>query len=383
MPDDRIALLVPSLELGAYWQPVVKHFLQTFKNTVFYTGRVWPDFDPSMPGASAIQIVGKTQFLETQKVETGYGRGFIIVSPNVIFYLLRYKPRVVLPQAFSLWTLLIVLFKPIGGWKIVLLYEGSSPNTDYRDSTFRTVVRRWLAKSADMFVANSYAGGKYLHEVLNIPEDKILVRTYMVPDAEALQKQLVAAEVPNLEGVRRPIFLYVGRITQRKGLKTLLKACGHLRSRGYENYTLLIIGKGDQKAELEALIKDEGIEEQIRWEGWVAYGRLGAYFQQSDIFVFPTYEDVWGMVVPEAMVFGKPILCSRGATASELLAEGENGYIFDPHDLEELAEKMQVFLDRPDLIEPMGVRSRELIAETNPKNAANGFIEAISRVLKS
>ncbi|MBP0021376.1 MAG: glycosyltransferase family 4 protein [Cyanobacteria bacterium SBLK] len=383
MPNDRIAWLVPSVELGAYWQPVLQHFTQAFEQTIFYTGKVWPDFDENVPGASAIQIVGKTDFVETQKVETGYGRGFIIVSPNVIFYLLKYKPRIVLPQAFSLWTLLSVFFKPIGGWKIVLIYDGSSPNTDFRDSTFRTVARRWLAKFADAFVANSHAGERYLIEALNVPKDKIFIETYLVPDAEALQKQLSIAEPPNLEGLQQPIFLYVGRITQRKGLKTLLKACGHLRSRGYENYTLLIVGTGDQKAELEELIEREEITARIRWEGWVEYGRLGAYFQQADIFVFPTYEDVWGMVVPEAMVFGKPILCSKGAAAMELITEGENGYIFDPLDPEELAEKMQVFLDRPDIISAMGERSREIIARTTPETAARGFVDVISQVLES
>ncbi|MGK7926914.1 MAG: glycosyltransferase family 4 protein [Spirulina sp.] len=382
MPNDRIAWLVPSVELGAYWQPVLQHFTQAFEKTIFYTGRVWPDFDANISGAAAIQIVGKTDFVETQKVEMGYGRGFIIVSPKIIFYLLKFKPRIVLPQAFSLWTLLSVLFKPIGGWKIILIYDGSSPNTDFRDSTFRTVIRRWLAQFVDAFVANSHAGEKYLREALNVPKEKIFIKTYLVPDAEALQKQLSSAERPNLEGVQPPIFLYVGRITRRKGLKTLLEACGHLRSRGYENYTLLIVGTGDQKAELETLIEKEGITDRIRWEGWVEYGRLGAYFQQSDVFVFPTYEDVWGMVVPEAMVFGKPILCSRGAAAAELIKEGENGYIFDPRDPEELAEKMQSLLDRPDLIESMGGRSREIIARTTPETAARGFVEVISHVLQ-
>jgi glycosyltransferase involved in cell wall biosynthesis len=105
---------------------------------------------------------------------------------------------------------------------------------------------------------------------------------------------------------------------------------------------------------------------------------LGAYFQQADIFVFPTFEDVWGMVVPEAMVFGKPVLCSNGAAAYELIAEGENGYIFDPHDPPALAEAMQRFLDNPDLIKSMGERSRQIIAQKTPETAAQAYIEVTS-----
>ena len=302
------------------------------------------------------------------------------MSPSIVGYLLKFKPQVVFPQAFSLWTVLTVLLKPVGGWRIAIIYDGSSPNTDFRDSGFRTIVRRNLARFADAFVANSEAGKKYLIEVLKVPERKIFKRTYLVPDAEALLKRMATTELPELN-FQHPTFLYVGRITQRKGLKTLLEACSILKSQGYRNFTLLIVGRGDQQEELEAFIKERNFEEQVKWIGWVEYGKLGAYFSKADIFVFPTYEDVWGMVVPEAMVFGKPILCSNGAASYELIAEGENGYIFDPHDPQQLAEQMRRLLDNPDLIASMGKRSQELIAKTNPQAAAEAYIEVASFIM--
>lgn len=373
----RVAWLVPEVELGAYWQPVLREFTKVFKNTVFYTGRVWSGFDPTLPGASSIKLVGETKFVETEKIETGYDRGFIAVSPSIIGHLLKFRPQIVFPQAFSLWTVLVVLLKPLCGWKIAIIYDGSSPNTDFRDSSFRTFVRRRLAKFADAFVSNSQAGKRYLVEALNVPEAEVFTRTYLVPDAETLLKPLSTTKVKNLD-LKQPIFLYVGRITARKGIKTLLEACALLKKQGYSDYSLLIVGKGDQQEELEAFIREQDFSEQVNWVGWVDYGSLGAYFQQADIFVFPTFEDVWGMVVPEAMVFGKLVLCSNGAAACELIQSGENGYIFDPSNAQELAEKMQVFLDNPDLVESMGERSRQLISQKNPETAAKGYVEVIS-----
>ena len=374
--DLRVAWLVPEVELGAYWQPVLREFTKVFKNTVFYTGRVWSGFDPTLPGASAIQLVGETKFVETTKIETGYDRGFIAVSPSIIGHLLKFRPQIVFPQAFSLWTVLVVLLKPLCGWKIAIIYDGSSPNTDFRDSSFRTFVRRILAKFADAFVSNSQAGKRYLVEALNVPEAEVFTRTYLVPDAETLLKPL-SEDKQNL-GLKQPIFLYVGRITARKGIKTLLEACAILKKQGYSDYTLLIVGKGDQQDELEAFIKEQDFPEQVNWVGWVDYGSLGAYFQQADIFVFPTFEDVWGMVVPEAMVFGKPILCSNGAASCELVVEGENGYIFDPSNAQELSEKMRIFIDNPDLIESMGESSRQLISQKTPETAAKAYVEVTS-----
>ncbi|MEG4090549.1 glycosyltransferase family 4 protein [Microcoleus sp. Pol12B4] len=378
----RIAWLVPEVELGAYWQPVLMEFTKIFKHTVFYTGRVWPGFDPSLPGASAIQLVGETKFVETEKIETGYDRGFIVVSPSIIGYLLKFRPHVVFPQAFSLWTVIVAFLKPLLRWKIAIIYDGSSPNTDFRDSSFRTFVRRILVRFADAFVANSNAGKKYLMEVLNVPEDKIFTRTYLVPDAGALLKRLDQTQPPNLQ-LKRPIFLYVGRITARKGIKTLLEACAILKNQGYVDYSLLIIGKGDQREELEAFIKECDFEEQVTWAGWVEYGNLGAYFQQADIFVFPTFEDVWGMVVPEAMVLGKPVLCSNGAASCELIMSGENGYIFDPSSAQELADQMQIFLDDSDLIESMGERSRQMISQKTPETAAKAYVEVTSFLMEN
>jgi glycosyltransferase involved in cell wall biosynthesis len=117
--------------------------------------------------------------------------------------------------------------------------------------------------------------------------------------------------------------------------------------------------------------------------GWVDYGSLGAYFKAADVFVFPTFEDVWGMVVPEAMVFGKPILCSNGAASCELIVEGENGYIFDPTNAKELSEKMRIFIESPDLIESMGESSRQLIYQKSPETAAKAYIEVTSFLIKS
>jgi glycosyltransferase involved in cell wall biosynthesis len=368
--------------LGAYWQPVLREFTKVFKNTVFYTGRVWSGFDPTMPGSSAIKLVGETKFVETEKIETGYDRGFIVVSPSIIGYLLEFRPQVVFPQAFSLWTVIVALLKPLMRWRIAIIYDGSSPNTDFRDSSLRTFVRRILVRFADAFVSNSNAGKKYLMEVLNVPEDKIFTRTYLVPDAGALLKRLDQTQPPNLQ-LKHPIFLYVGRITARKGIKTLLEACAILKSQGYVDYSLLIVGKGDQREELEAFIKERDFEEQVIWAGWVEYGNLGSYFQQADVFVFPTFEDVWGMVVPEAMVFGKPVLCSNGAASCELIVSGENGYIFEPSSAKELADKMQIFIDNPDLIESMGERSRQIISQKTPETAAKAYVEVTSFLRKN
>lgn len=376
--DLRIAWLVPSVELGAYWQPVLEEFSQVFKNTIFYTGLVWPGFDPSVPGADIIQLVGEMKSLEMTKTQ-GYSRRLMLVSPGIIGKLIEFKPDLIFAQAYSLWTLLALLLKPWGKWKFVIIYDGSSPNSDYRDSKLRSWFRRLMSRYADAFVANSEGARDYLIEGVGAKPECVFTRTYLVPDAKTLQQSFENNQ--STLALKSPIFLYVGRITPRKGLNALLKAGSILQTQGYKDYTLLVIGTGEQQEELELFIKNHHLDTQIKWIGWVEYGSLGIYFQQADVFVFPTFEDIWGMVALEAMVFGKPVICSKWAGAAETVIDGVNGYIFDPYQPEQLASVMRRFLDDPKLINSMGEQSKQLIAQKNPTVAAQSFVEVISFVL--
>ena len=305
----------------------------------------------------------------------------MVVSPGIVGHLLRFKPDVIFAQAYSLWTLLALLLKPWGKWKFIIIYDGSSPNADVRDSKIRSFFRRAMSRYADAFMANSHGARDYLIDGVGAKPENVFTRTYLVPDAGTLQQSLETVEIATLQ-LKHPVFLYVGRITPKKGLKSLLEACYLLQAQGYEDYSLVVIGTGKQREELEAFITERHLEAQVTWVGWVEYGRLGAYFQQADVFVFPTFEDVWGMVALEAMVFGKPVLCSKWAGAAEVIVEGENGYIFDPYEPESLAIAMRRFLDHPELIESMGKQSQQLISQNNPSSAAQSFVEVISYVVE-
>lgn len=379
--DCRIAWLVPSAEYGAYWPPILDGLNKQFRQLKFFTGKLWPKFDPNVPGASLIEVVGQTKFIEQTKTATGYNRGFIVASPAITYHLLRFKPHIVFASGFSLWTLLAIFLKPFLKWRLVLVYEGSAPNVDFRDSLIRLFFRRVMVKFADTFISNSCAGKKYLSEVLGVSAQNISATPYMVPDAQALlQKGNFNQSVdPQLN---HPVFLFIGQVTQRKGLHLLLKACKSLEEQGYTNYTLLVVGDGPQRDELQTFCKEQGLKERVKWLGWIAYEQLGTYFQLADVFVFPTLEDTWGMVILEAMAFGKPVLCSQWAGAKEMLVDSQNGYLYDPNEIEDCTNKMRQFIENPALIPLMGERSRQLIAQHNPETAAYFICEVATTVMK-
>ena len=375
-----IAWLLPSMERGNYWQPVLKEFTRFFQQTTVYTG-LWEGFVPGLEGAFTVEVVGKTQFFPTTQ-GVGYSYGLIYVSPKIIGYLLKFQPQVIFVSGFSLWTLLSILFKPLGRWRVVIVYDGSSPTVDYINSKPRLILRSTMVRFTDAFITNSGGGKSYLTKILGAEERCVFAKPYQVPDVKTLlgnQEKTLESE-PELQ---EPVFLFVGKVIPRKGLKFLLEAGAILQQQGYQRYTLLIVGDGEQREELEAYSQNNGLTDCVQWAGWGNYDRLGAYFRRADVFVFPTLEDIWGVVLLEAMAFGKAILCSKWAGSSELVVEGANGYIFDPYNPQELAEMMRRFIDTPELIVSMGQKSQQLIAQHNPESAAKFLVEVTSFALNN
>lgn len=245
----------------------------------------------------------------------------------------------------------------------------------------RLFVRRAMVRAADGCITNSQAGKAYLTEVLNADENRVFAQLYQIPPAESLLQDCTTS-VRDPQS-RQPVFLFVGSIIPRKGLDLLLQACTILQKQGYRDYTLRVVGEGSQREELEAFCQEHNLSESVQWLGRVDYDRIHTCFQTADIFILPTLEDTLGLVVFEAMVFGKPVLCSQWAGIKEIVVDGENGYHFDPNQPEQLAEMMRRLIDDPALLESMGKRSQQLVAQYNPDAAAQFLSEVTACVMNS
>jgi glycosyltransferase involved in cell wall biosynthesis len=382
-PDQRlirIALLIPTVELGGYWRPVITELAKISERVILYTGRPWAGFDPEDPETKYVEVVGEIVRVTKNEAKTDYSGGYMKLSTKITDRLLEFKPQVIIVSGFSMWTILALLFKPVGGWKVVLAWEGSSPNVDFRNSKSRILMRNLLAKFADTFITNSAGGKAYLVDYLKVDGDNIQIRPYLVPDPKTLLS--LASTAGNVEvTAQSPVFLYVGRIEERKGLHLLLQACHLLRQQGAK-FSLLVIGRGPQQDELKAYCQTHDLDDCVQWLGWIDYRQLGLYFDRADVFMFPSLEDTWGMVALEAMAFGKPVLCSKWAGVSELITDGKSGFICDPKDTVAMAGLMQQSIERPELITAMGIAATEAISHHTPAAVAQFLADVSLQTLK-
>jgi glycosyltransferase involved in cell wall biosynthesis len=125
--------------------------------------------------------------------------------------------------------------------------------------------------------------------------------------------------------------LYVGRIDERKGIDTAIRALEHLPAEA----TLRVVGAGDEAAErrLRALADD-----RVRFEGIVPREQLPAIYAQADTVLFPVrWREPWGVVPLEAMGVGRPVVATGRGGSGEYLRDGDNALLFDAEDPAALA----------------------------------------------
>lgn len=347
---------------------MLKSLSDIYPETQCFTAN-WRGYAPGYEDAFKVDIVGERKIISLRKSVTSYGDNFTMMPLNVVNRLMKFKPDVIFSNSFGVWTILALMFKSLGRWRVVIAYEGSSPGVDYRNSALRLALRKTMVRSADACITNSHAGKQYLEECLAASPKSVYLHPYEVPSGIALKESASGKDLSSLD-FQHPIFVFVGSVNVRKGLSLLLKACSTLVKQGCQDFTVMIVGDGDQRPELESYCHAEGLSDCVKWIGKVKYEELGAYFEYADIFVLPTLEDTWGMVVLEAMALGKAMLCSQFAGASELIVDDANGYVLDPNDADAFASVMKKFIDDPSLSNRMGEQSAQIMNQYTPETAA-------------
>ena len=369
----RVAWLFPSLARAYYWQPVFKEFAAHCPNTAVFTS-IWPGFAPGYENAFEIHTLPGLGYVELKQQRPDSRRGFIWTPPSILKKLAAFRPDLVFSCGFSGWTVCALLFKLLRRTRVIIYWEGCSAQS-VGSSKIKTMLRRWVGRFADAAVSNSDEGAGYLHEVIGMPREKLLRHPCQVPDLTLLDSKNGEAGPPaSLIAARRPVFLYVGSLIPRKGWRYLMDATRLLVSQGMKEFSVLFVGAGEQQDELRAAISDHQLEGIVHQVGGVAYHNLGAYYRSADVFVSPTRADTWGVAVLEAMAFGKPALCSKYAGSRQMITPGENGFIFDPFDAEQLAGYMARFIQDQKLAGRMGARALETMAPFTPARAAEVLV---------
>ena len=151
----------------------------------------------------------------------------------------------------------------------------------------------------------------------------------------------------------------------RKGQEYLIEAIGIVSQRTGKNIQAILIGDYVpgyewQKENITALIEKYQLEDRIHFLGHLTNPL--PYYKLFDVFVLPSGEpEPFGGVIMEAMSLGLPVIGSNAGGTTEQIADNQNGYLFDNKNAEDLANKIELFLNDPSSIKLFGNCSRERI----------------------
>jgi glycosyltransferase involved in cell wall biosynthesis len=133
--------------------------------------------------------------------------------------------------------------------------------------------------------------------------------------------------------------LFAGRLVPQKGLDVLLKALGRVAPQ-LPPWRLTILGDGPHAASYKDLCHSLGLESRTEWRGWIPFSQLPHEYRSHDILVLPSRFEGMASVVLQAMARGCPMISSRVFSAEELVKDGENGYLFEVENDEQLGDRI-------------------------------------------
>ena len=171
----------------------------------------------------------------------------------------------------------------------------------------------------------------YFYPFSSLKEGDILPRALNREEKESLRREL---QIPE-----KNMVLSVGQFIPRKGFDVLLRAAEKL-----EPDTGVYIVGGEPGEEYLRLREELGLT-NVHFVGFRQKEALARYYKAADVFVLPTREDIWGLVINEAMACGLPVVTTDKCVAGlELVENGVSGYIVPTEDVEALAEKTNAVL---------------------------------------
>lgn len=168
---------------------------------------------------------------------------------------------------------------------------------------------------------------------------------------------------PNAHHLDRPPTIgIVKTLRPRYGIRELILAF-HRIADAFPDARLVIVGGGEQYADLQAMVVSLGMETRITLTGPVSHEQIPEYLHSFDLFVVPSLTDreSFGVAAVEASAAGLPVIASRVGGLPEVVLDGKTGFLVPPGDIDALAAAISRLLNDPVLRAQMGRAGRQFV----------------------
>jgi glycosyltransferase involved in cell wall biosynthesis len=286
---------------------------------------------------------------------------------NLLKILKEINPSIVIAGEYNPAALQSMAWCKLYNKKFIHLTDGTL-FSERNIGKFQKIARKIICSQADACIASSTKAKEKLLK-WGVKEKKIFVSLLTVD----------TTKYKNLK--REPIngrILYVGSMVKRKGLDLLIDALQYVQC----DFELHIVGNGNdaENNALKSAIKEKGMDSRVVFCGFKEGDKLLDEYAHAQLFVLPTREDCFGLVLLEAACAGVPIISSKYADgAYDIVQENINGFIIDPYDAKHFGDTIDIALNNKKLMKDV---SGECIDKFSFPKVIAGYIDAFSYVMK-
>ncbi len=278
---------------------------------------------------------------------------FFLIAQFFSLLLLVYKqkPNVIhahwlIPQGF-----LAVLMKWIFGVPVIVTAHGADVFSLREGIYIR--LKKIIANNADRIVTVSNSLAKTLIEDTRAPIQPAVIP--MGVDASLFSPDHKSNSIRQKYSIHGPFLLFVGRLTEKKGVQYLIDAMVLVKTASPES-KLLIVGHGELEKKLRKQVEDLGLHEVVLFAGGVVNNELPAYYASADIFIGPSIQTAdgdsegFGLTFVEAAMSGCLIIGTRTGGIEDIIRDRQTGFLAPPEDVAVLANTiLQVVRNLNDL----------------------------------
>lgn len=271
---------------------------------------------------------------------------------------------------------------PIGYWRayrrLLAIEQEQQPEWASTLTGFQSSDRKLNQKDRELeladhiFVASQFTAST-LKEFPGTLKAQIHTIAYGFPSVEKMAEQ----RTYDFHRRKRPLkLLFVGGLSQRKGLSYLFEAASAFGDR----VALTVVGK---KGSEECPALDRALKNCHQWIPTLPHHEVLALMRSSDMLIFPSLFEGFGLVITEAMSQGTPVIATERTAAPEIITDGENGHLIPAGSVEAIVQKIDHMLTHPEQLEKMGRAALHTAAKRPWSVYGQELTQAIKDILES
>jgi len=291
---------------------------------------------------------------ETGKVSIRKTIEFVTTFTKVFFSLIRKRPQLCYlaltssGKAFYKDLLLVALLKL---FRIKRVYHLHNKGVClHQNKFFNRVCYRFVFMDAEVILLSKYL---YFDIRKFVPKLKVHICPNGILDGQS--------ETPNNKCEQTPVnILFLSNLIESKGVHVLLEACILLKKKEITFECVFVGGEGDITAtQFKVLINQLELDNQVSYQGKKFGEEKKKFFSNADIFVLPTYEDCFPLVLLEASSYSLPLLSTFEGGIPDIVDDGITGFLIPQRNAEALTEKLEQLIKNPSLRKQMGAAGRK------------------------